>query len=157
MDGKPVSVGIKGIDCDKAVYWMKGDSTIVTEIAICSETPIYVIFVGEYEVEYKPISEIFVLGEMAGKAYGWTSYSISKNSPNGKSSPSGKVTTKEDYKPLIHLSPEDRYHRDPYYHALVHSIYSLIEKAEFTPTEVREAAMFACILYDQRHSRPLRF
>jgi hypothetical protein len=46
--------------------------------------------------------------------------------------------------------PEHRYQRDPKFHALVDAIAQWIIAAEFTPTEVREAAMLAAIKVETR-------
>ena len=50
-------------------------------------------------------------------------------------------------------SPRDRYHRDASFKHLVDVQLHLIEKCEFSPTEMREAAMLACIFYEERHTR----
>lgn len=42
-------------------------------------------------------------------------------------------------------SPQERYQYDPQFHALVDMLAAFIHKADFTPSEVREAAMLACI------------
>jgi hypothetical protein len=47
-------------------------------------------------------------------------------------------------------TPQERYESDPVFHALVDSIHRQIERAELTPSEVREAAVLACIHYEQR-------
>lgn len=46
---------------------------------------------------------------------------------------------------------EDRYLSDPQFHALVDAMYHHIETLNLTPSEMREAAMYACILFEQRH------
>ena len=53
-------------------------------------------------------------------------------------------------------SPRDRYASDPAFHHLVDLIEVMIERAEFSPSEIREAAMLACINHEMRHIRPLR-
>lgn len=45
----------------------------------------------------------------------------------------------------------DRYHNDPMFKILVDMLYFHIEQAKFTPTEIREAAMLAQIIYEERH------
>lgn len=52
-------------------------------------------------------------------------------------------------------TPEEKYANDPMYHALVDTLEYMIHKAEFTPSEIREAAMFACIRYEEKTIRPI--
>lgn len=47
-----------------------------------------------------------------------------------------------------------RYESDPAFRTLVDTLYMCIERAEFTPTEIREAAMLAQIHYESVHIRP---
>jgi hypothetical protein len=47
-------------------------------------------------------------------------------------------------------SVRDRYLTDAVFHQLVDTLHALISQAEFTPTEIREAAMLAQILYEER-------
>lgn len=47
----------------------------------------------------------------------------------------------------------DRYMNDPQFHSLVIAMYTYIIQGNFTPTEIREAAMMAQILYEERHPR----
>ena len=51
----------------------------------------------------------------------------------------------------------ERYHNDPNFNRLVDMMRSAIESAEFTPTEIREAAMLAQIMYEETHVRPMMF
>lgn len=51
--------------------------------------------------------------------------------------------------------PEQKYMSDPAYHHFVDVIVALLDKAEFTPSEVREMTMYACIRYEQMQVRPL--
>ena len=53
-----------------------------------------------------------------------------------------------------HTTPEEKYRHDPHYHALVNMMESFIEKAEFTPSELREAALYAAIRVDLRRASP---
>ena len=53
-----------------------------------------------------------------------------------------------------HLTPADRYLRDPEFHSLVEMIYAMIVKTQFTPTELREAVMFAAVLYESMNILP---
>jgi hypothetical protein len=40
----------------------------------------------------------------------------------------------------------DRYHRDPSFHTIVDTLRMIIRSATLTPSEVREAAMTACVI-----------
>jgi len=50
-------------------------------------------------------------------------------------------------------TPRDKYMNDPEYHQLVTMLENFIERAQFTPSELREAAMLASINYEMRHVR----
>jgi hypothetical protein len=52
--------------------------------------------------------------------------------------------------------PEHRYANDPTYKAVVDSLEALIHRAELTPGEIREAAMYACIRYELRNMSAMR-
>jgi hypothetical protein len=45
--------------------------------------------------------------------------------------------------------PELRYRRDPEFRNLVHFIRGFLQQNTFTPTEVREAVLMACIQVEQ--------
>jgi hypothetical protein len=47
-------------------------------------------------------------------------------------------------------TPEDRYRQDTNYRHLVSSLEALIARVKFTPSEVREAAMLACVHHEMR-------
>lgn len=49
-------------------------------------------------------------------------------------------------------TPNEKYENDQSYRQLVDTMEALIVKAEFTPSEIREASMLACILHE-RHRR----
>ncbi len=49
--------------------------------------------------------------------------------------------------------PEDRYNRDPAFKSLVDVMHAFIQRAEYTPTEMREAALLACIHHDRLNVR----
>jgi hypothetical protein len=55
--------------------------------------------------------------------------------------------------PLNRLTPEDRYRRDVTFRTLVDTMTHMIIDCQFTPTELREAAMLAAILYETRYAR----
>jgi len=42
---------------------------------------------------------------------------------------------------------------DPEYYRLVSMLEQFVEQARFTPSELREAAVLACINYEMRHVR----
>ena len=52
-------------------------------------------------------------------------------------------------------SPRDRYMSDPNFHALVNLLESYIHKADFTASELREAAVLASINYEMNTIRPM--
>jgi hypothetical protein len=49
-------------------------------------------------------------------------------------------------------TPEEKYRHDPNYHQLVDILTNFIGNYQFTPSEIREAAMFACIKYEMNIS-----
>lgn len=53
------------------------------------------------------------------------------------------------------LSPVERYRSDVMFRTIVDQLYILIEQAQYTPTEIREAVMLAQIKYEELHVRPL--
>lgn len=52
-------------------------------------------------------------------------------------------------------TPREKYMNDPEYHHLVQMLEELIEKARFTPSELREACVLASINYEMRHIRTM--
>ena len=53
-------------------------------------------------------------------------------------------------------SPNEKYENDHSYRQLVDMLTALIHQAEFTPSEIREAYMLACIRYElSRRIRPV--
>lgn len=52
------------------------------------------------------------------------------------------------------LSPEARHQRDPQFAFLVDFLTQQIVASNYTPTELREAAILASIRYETRHARP---
>ena len=44
-------------------------------------------------------------------------------------------------------TPRERYYNDPQFHALVNMMTSYIMQADYTPSEMREAALLASIKY----------
>jgi hypothetical protein len=50
-------------------------------------------------------------------------------------------------------TPREKYLNDPEYHQLVTMLESFIERAQFTPSELREAAVLASINYEMHHVR----
>lgn len=55
------------------------------------------------------------------------------------------------------MKMHQRYHEDGAFRMLVDLLTAELEKAQFTPTEIREAAMLAQIMYEDRHPRPTIF
>jgi len=51
------------------------------------------------------------------------------------------------------MSPHDRYLNDPVFRRLVDVMLAAIEAADVTPTEVREAAMVAQVIFEARRPR----
>ena len=52
--------------------------------------------------------------------------------------------------------PEEKYLHDPQYAQLVNVLSGMIHQYQFTPSEIREAAIFACTKYEMERSE-LRF
>jgi predicted RNA-binding protein associated with RNAse of E/G family len=52
---------------------------------------------------------------------------------------------------------KDRYMNDPMFKMMVDSLVNAIESGQITPTEAREAAMLAQIMYEERNHRPITF
>lgn len=50
-------------------------------------------------------------------------------------------------------TPEEKYLNDPEYRHFVSVFEQMIETAHFTPSELREMAIYACIRYEMRHVR----
>lgn len=51
-------------------------------------------------------------------------------------------------------TPEERYRNDPVFRGAVDAMQYQLEHANFTPSELRQAAIMACILYERRHIDP---
>ena len=47
-----------------------------------------------------------------------------------------------------------RYMNDPVFHAVVDQLRGILRSAMLAPSEVREAAMLACIIEDEYNPRP---
>jgi len=50
-------------------------------------------------------------------------------------------------------TPRAKYEHDPKYHALVDTFVNAIITTEFTPSEIREASILACIIYEEQYVR----
>ena len=48
-------------------------------------------------------------------------------------------------------SPKERYENDPQYKQLCDLIENFLTQARFTPSEVRECAVMACMHFEMRH------
>ena len=55
----------------------------------------------------------------------------------------------------MRLSVFKRYQDDAQFHALVDTIYGCLLTGDFTPTEIREAAMVAACKYEMSHVRSI--
>jgi hypothetical protein len=53
--------------------------------------------------------------------------------------------------------PELAYMHDPEFNALVKTIEGMLYAADFTPSELRKAAVLACIHFEMRKPSPLFF
>jgi hypothetical protein len=52
------------------------------------------------------------------------------------------------------LTPRDKYTSDSDYHTMVDLMVSLIDECRFTPSEMREMAIFASIIYEENRLEP---
>ena len=50
-------------------------------------------------------------------------------------------------------TPEEKYNNDPMYHNAVEHMESFIHNATFTPSELREIVMLACIHYEMKQTK----
>lgn len=57
---------------------------------------------------------------------------------------------------MSRLTPEERYQRDPSFHALVHILRGELQKGNYTPTELREACLLAATFHEA-YAEPARF
>lgn len=55
------------------------------------------------------------------------------------------------------MTGQDRYLHDPVFHTLVDTIYVAIDQLQYTPSEIRDAAMLAALHWEMRQVRPVRF
>ena len=51
---------------------------------------------------------------------------------------------------------EGKYQDDPNYRRMVDYMEALIHQAQYTPSEIREAAVYACIRYEMSRVREIR-
>lgn len=61
-----------------------------------------------------------------------------------------------DWEPMG-FTIRQRYETDASFRQMVNMMQACIEQGQFTPTEIREGAMLAQILYEERHLRPIVF
>jgi hypothetical protein len=52
---------------------------------------------------------------------------------------------------------KERFENDPAFRMMVDMFYACIERGDYTPTEIREAAMYAQIWWESTHIRPMQF
>lgn len=50
-------------------------------------------------------------------------------------------------------TPEEKYRNDPIYRQIVDMCESLIVQCQLTPSEIREAVMFACVRHEMQTVR----
>lgn len=53
-----------------------------------------------------------------------------------------------------HTTPQEKYMNCPQYRQLVNVMRNMIRQAEFTPSELREAALFAAICEERERTAP---
>jgi len=51
-------------------------------------------------------------------------------------------------------TPRQKYVQDNHYRTLVDTLRSVVEQGRFTPSEIREAAILASIMYEEVHIGP---
>lgn len=51
-------------------------------------------------------------------------------------------------------TPDEKYRTDPQYRTFVDMLISMIEQCQFSPSEIREMAMLACIRHETYYARP---
>jgi len=51
-------------------------------------------------------------------------------------------------------TPEEKYLNDPEYKAMVDGMVGMIQRCQFTPSEIREMAMYAAIRYEMMTAGP---
>lgn len=54
-------------------------------------------------------------------------------------------------------TPREKYENDPHYHALVDSMMAMIDQGNFTPSELREAVIYAATRYEMMSTKPVRY
>ncbi len=59
------------------------------------------------------------------------------------------------YNSSIFRDTQDRYRNDPEFHRFVTTIEHMLEALVLSPSEVREAAMYASYLFELRNPRPV--
>jgi hypothetical protein len=50
-------------------------------------------------------------------------------------------------------TPQGRYLNDPMFHRVVDMLHELVRECRLTPSEIRDAAMLACIHYEANSTR----
>lgn len=64
-----------------------------------------------------------------------------------------KIPKDKSLRELSMTPPEKKYLIDPIYHALVDTLERMLSQSEFTPSEIQEAATYACIRYESKRNR----
>ncbi len=50
------------------------------------------------------------------------------------------------------MTPREKFENDPQYHAMVMTMLGFITRAEYTPSELREIALLASIMHEERRT-----
>ncbi len=62
---------------------------------------------------------------------------------------------KDEDERLYRMPARARYHQDSEFHHLVDMMHMLIQRSQFSPSELREAALLAAVMYEE--TRVTRF
>ena len=71
---------------------------------------------------------------------------------------SESIIEERDFPPLPRESAEARYRTDPVFRNLVDVMFSMLDRdgsRAFTPSELREATMLACAMYETMRIKPI--
>lgn len=54
---------------------------------------------------------------------------------------------------LYRMPARERYLKDAEFHQLVDMMRAMIHRVQFSPSEIREAALLACVIYEETQTR----